>query len=88
MEWLERKIGTPNIEKQIKGLPSIYGLARGLKDNKKASVAVTLSEEELSKTTFAGSLFAANPGVKGLPDTRFRGWYILYGENFIQINLC
>ena len=32
-----------------------------------------MSEEELSKTTFAGSLFAANPGVKGLPDKRFRG---------------
>ena len=32
-----------------------------------------MSEEELSKTTYAGSLFAANPGVKGLPDTRFRG---------------
>ena len=32
-----------------------------------------MSEEELSKTTFAGCLFAANPGVKGLPDTRFRG---------------
>ena len=31
------------------------------------------TSEELSKITFAGSLFAANPGVKGLPDTRFRG---------------
>ena len=50
LEWLERKIGTPSIEKQIEGLPSIYGLARGLKDNKNASVAVTLSEEELSNS--------------------------------------
>ena len=56
LEWLERKIGTPNIEKQIKGLPSIYGLARGLKDNKKASVAVTLSEEELSNSWGMGAI--------------------------------
>ena len=56
LEWLERKIGTPNIEKQIKGLPSIYGLARGLKDNKKASVAVTLSEEDLSNSWGMGAI--------------------------------
>ena len=56
LEWLERKIGTPNIEKQIKGLPSIYGLARGLKDNKKASVGVTLSEEELSNSWGMGAI--------------------------------
>ena len=56
LEWLERKIGTPNIEKQIKGLPSIYGLARGLKDNKNASVAVTLSEEELSNSWGMGAI--------------------------------
>ena len=56
LEWLERKIGTPSIEKQIKGLPSIYGLARGLKDNKKASVAVTLSEEELSNSWGMGAI--------------------------------
>ena len=56
LEWLERKIGTPSIEKQIKGLPSIYGLARGLKDNKNASVAVTLSEEELSNSWGMGAI--------------------------------
>ena len=56
LEWLERKIGTPSIEKQIKGLPSIYGLARGLKDNKKASVAVTLSEEDLSNSWGMGAI--------------------------------
>ena len=56
MEWLERKIGTPSIEKQIKGLPSIYGLARGLKENKNASVAVTLSEEELSNSWGMGAI--------------------------------
>ena len=56
LEWLERKIGTPNIEKQIKGLPSIYGLARGLKDNKKASVGVTLSEEDLSNSWGMGAI--------------------------------
>ncbi len=56
LEWLERKIGTPNIEKQIKGLPSIYGLAKGLKDNKKASVAVTLSEEDLSNSWGMGAI--------------------------------
>ena len=56
LEWLERKIGTPSIEKQIEGLPSIYGLARGLKDNKNASVAVTLSEEELSNSWGMGAI--------------------------------
>ncbi len=56
LEWLERKIGTPSIEKQIKGLPSIYGLARGFKDNKNASVAVTLSEEELSNSWGMGAI--------------------------------
>ena len=56
MEWLERKIGTPSIEKQIKGLPSIYGLAKGLKENKNASVAVTLSEEELSNSWGMGAI--------------------------------
>ena len=56
LEWLERKIGTPSIEKQIKGLPSIYGLARGLKENKNASVAVTLSEEELSNSWGMGAI--------------------------------
>ena len=56
LEWLERKIGTPGIEKQIKGLPSIYGLARGLKENKNASVAVTLSEEELSNSWGMGAI--------------------------------
>ena len=56
LELLERKIGTPSIEKQIEGLPSIYGLARGLKDNKKASVAVTLSEEELSNSWGMGAI--------------------------------
>ena len=56
LEWLERRIGTPSIEKQIEGLPSIYGLARGLKDNKNASVAVTLSEEELSNSWGMGAI--------------------------------
>ena len=56
LEWLERKIGTPSIKKQIEGLPSIYGLARGLKDNKNASVAVTLSEEELSNSWGMGAI--------------------------------
>ena len=56
LEWLEKKIGTPSIEKQIEGLPSIYGLARGLKDNKNASVAVTLSEEELSNSWGMGAI--------------------------------
>ena len=56
LEWLERKAGTPSIEKQIEGLPSIYGLARGLKDNKNASVAVTLSEEELSNSWGMGAI--------------------------------
>ena len=56
LEWLERKIGTPSIEKQIEGLPSIYGLAIGLKDNKNASVAVTLSEEELSNSWGMGAI--------------------------------
>jgi len=56
LEWLERKIGTPSIEKQIEGLQSIYGLARGLKDNKNASVAVTLSEEELSNSWGMGAI--------------------------------
>ena len=56
LEWLERKIGTPSIEKQIEGLPSIYGLAKGLKNNQNASVAVTLSEEELSNSWGMGAI--------------------------------
>ena len=48
LEWLERNLGTtPSIEKQTKGLPAIYGLAQGTKNQKTATVAVTLSKEEL-----------------------------------------
>ena len=56
LEWLERKIGTPSIEKQIKGLPAIYGLAAGTKNQKKATVAVTLSEDELTNTWGMGAI--------------------------------
>lgn len=56
LEWLERKIGTPSIEKQIKGLPAIYGLAKGTKNQKNATVAVTLSEEELTNTWGMGAI--------------------------------
>ena len=56
LEWFERKIGAPDLEKQIKGLPAIYGLASGMKDQKKASVAVTLSEDELTNSWGMGAI--------------------------------
>lgn len=54
LEWLERKLGAPSEEKQIKGLPAIYGLATGIKNEKTASVAATLSVEDLISTSGMG----------------------------------
>lgn len=54
LEWLERKLGAPSEEKQIKGLPAIYGLATGIKNQKTASVAATLSVEDLTSISGMG----------------------------------
>tara|TARA_B100001027_G_scaffold134979_1_gene93550 strand:- start:174 stop:1319 length:1146 start_codon:yes stop_codon:yes gene_type:complete len=72
LEWLERKLGSPPIEKQIKGLPAIYALAEGFKNKKKASVAVTLSEKELSNTWGMGAItgFPLAFGLKLILDNK------------------
>jgi saccharopine dehydrogenase-like NADP-dependent oxidoreductase len=51
---MERKHGAPSEEKQIKGLPAIYGLATGTKNQKTASVAATLSVEDLTSISGMG----------------------------------